>query len=38
MNSAEHSGTDGTARPGKRTRYVLVGAGNRCEMYLRSLL
>jgi predicted dehydrogenase len=38
MDSAEHSGTDGTARQGRRTRYVLVGTGNRCEMYLRSLL
>ena len=37
MDSAEHSGTDGTARQGRRTRYALVGTGNRCEMYLHAL-
>ncbi|MFC4902031.1 Gfo/Idh/MocA family protein [Kocuria oceani] len=38
MRSADPTGPDGTAPREGRTRYLLVGTGHRCEMYLRSLL
>ncbi|MEX5303433.1 Gfo/Idh/MocA family protein [Kocuria sabuli] len=38
MRSPDPAGTDGTAPPAGRTRYLVVGTGHRCEMYVRSLL